>query len=382
MITIKCPKCDAKLRVDPAFQGLTCRCTHCQSLLAIPSDAARMPVKLAPEPAGGTKSATGAGRSRSGSGTRSGTRAASAAAASRSGTQLQDVYSGSGAAAPPLGVVQPPRQAAATESLISLEPGRGRGRSGGRGGNQTAIIAGAVGVGAALLAIGVLLVVLIASSSGSGAASTAYASPQPQARATAEPESIFTETRATPAAPSRPAETDNPATWKTPTILGQPFAGHTVLLVDSVEQSRDWIDDVNRSLLETLTKSGNGERISVFYIHDGQVDGLPSQPLSPGRAISTPLSRLQDKAPASGRRGFYDGLAAAIDAQADHIVVVTGRQEWDKAGPYIQSRLDEAAGKPSFSIIALSGRDRDLQKIADATGGYLEPLEASTIRRW
>ena len=244
-----------------------------------------------------------------------------------------------------------------------------------------------MGVGAALLAIGVLLVVLIAGNAGTGGASTAYASPQPRTQIPPRSDSIFSDPSAAdepaaPATPDRPAETDNPATWTTPTILGQPFAGHTVLVVDSVEQSRDWIDDANRSLLATLTKSGNGERISVFYIHDGQVDGLPSQPLSPGRALARPLSRLQAKAPATGRRGFYDGLAAAIDAEADHIVVVTGRREWEEAGPYIQSRLDAAPGNPSFSIISLSGRDAELQKIADATGGYLEPLEASVLRSW
>lgn len=384
MITISCPKCSAKLRVDPAFQGLTCRCTHCQALLAIPSDAARMPIRIAAEPTGSARG----GRA--------------AASSSVSGSQMQDVYNNN--SAPGLGVVQAPRQAASTEPLISLE------RPGSKSGNQTAILAGAAAAGAFILGIGVLLVVLIASKNDASGPSAAFASSSPPA-----PRSIF---EASPAAgnrpltlppasnqplsytppaplrpvqpaqpaaaevPSRPVDPNNPHTWRTPTVMGQPIAGHTVVLVDSVEQSRSWIKPINNSLLETLSKPGGDERVSVFYIHSGGSEGLPRQPLAPGLALRSSLERLQNSSSASGTSGFYDGLRDALDANPDHVMLITARTKWQSAAPYVLEQVRASSTSPTFSVVSFGGNNADLRSVTEATGGTFESMRPEAVRVW
>ena len=385
MITIACPKCSAKLRVDPAFQGLTCRCTHCQSLLAIPSDAARMPVRLAPEPSGSSRAG---GKSRAGGTSRGGSsRAGRSAAAATAGStaQLQDVY-GAGGTAPSLQVAKAPRGGGGAggggtpEPLITLERRRRRGP-----GHRNAVLAGA-GVAAALMVgLGVVLVVLIANRSGVAGPDTAWASSTPAPVAATPPRAPTPAPPApvAPVAPDAPAvDPDNPHGWSTPTVLGQPLAGHTAVLVDAVEQSRPWMGSVNRSLLETLSKPGQDETVSVFYVHDGEVSALPRQPLRPGRAVRSSLARLQREAPAAGKKGFYDGLNAALDARPDHVLVITGRQEWDKAADYVLSLVQKAPSKPTFNVVSMGGENADLDRIAAATGGVVEPLEASTVRGW
>ncbi|BAM02943.1 zinc ribbon domain-containing protein [Phycisphaera mikurensis] len=385
MITIACPKCSAKLRVDPAYQGLTCRCTHCQSLLAIPSDAARMPVRLAAE------GAEGSGARRSASTASGSSRSGSSRGSSRSGTQLQDVYSGNGSTAPALNVVQPPHEAAAPTQLISLQD---RGSRGGSGGHQAAILAGAIGAGVLILTLGVVIVVMITSKAPPAGPATAYASTERRSLFQPEPEPAATpplRVAAAPAVaatpePAKPAEApedpDNPMGWNTPTVLRQPIAGHTAVLVDAVEQSRGWIDDVNATLLATLSRNGDGEKVSVFYVHDGEVSRLPRQPLAPGRALRASLAKLQEQAPAAGRKGFYDGLHAALGARPDHVIVITGRREWDKAADYVLGRVTDAPSKPTFSVVSLGGPNADLDRITAATGGELDDLSPRTVRSW
>ena len=120
----------------------------------------------------------------------------------------------------------------------------------------------------------------------------------------------------------------------------------------------------------------------MFYVHDGQASGLIRQPLRTGRALRASLARLQRTAEVGGTGGFYDGLNAALDARPDHVLVVTGRQKWAAAGPYVQTLLAEAPSKPTFSVVSMGGPNADLERVAAATGGVVEPLDPATLRGW
>ena len=194
---------------------------------------------------------------------------------------------------------------------------------------------------------------------------------------------------ATPAAAGRPADaTDpgNPLQMPQANVLGLPLeADHTVVLLDAIQISEDWLDDAKATLLRGLSRPANGRQVSLLISRDGQATALPDNPFTPAANQLSNLAGFLNPVTASGSGGLADSIDAAVASDATQMIFITSRATgWGSWLGTLDGKLTSGDGRVTLHIVQIGEVNQDLQNYITSSpnnGNYLH-LQPAQLRQW
>ena len=377
MFTLSCPACQTALSLDDGYRGMTCRCSACTSLIAIPNDPMSQPAQVI---RAGRPEAPG----RPATPQQSGYHAAPA----------QPHQSGTGYGQPhvqPHASGMPPQQGSGWQqqqpvpphlaaapaggpALVSIKRGgeEAAGKSGG-GLSKNTLLIGALATPAALVLI-LLVVFLVLKGSPDAAQAGNTPGSEPVTGTTDETDRTSVSFGPSP---------DNllTAIKNKPTVLGLPLGRHTAIFVDAGDLSREWFGLFQESLQETLQRQ-SAARVSLFYLSDGRVIEPSRQEIQPGRLLAAAVRDMDRNVNPVGKTGFWDATEAVVASGAEHVILVTARTKWSRSVEGLTARLKRGERPISFDVISFGGNNRDLREVAENFSGSLKVVEPADLRRW
>ena len=401
MFTLACPSCQTALSLDDGYRGMTCRCSACTSLIAIPHDPATQPPQVirAGRPESPTRPATPqhsgyAQQPPHQSGFQPGMPhpqqpqhlqpgqpgyppqpgmqppGFNPANPGQSGYAPQPPHGSSYAGTPPHVAAAP----AGGPALVSIKRGNDTAaRSSGL--SKNALLIGALATPAALVLI--LLVVFLVVKSGPDPA-VAVDGDSSVIRQTGgdDPVAQADNLQLGPSPDNRLVSARNK-----PSVIGLPLARHTTIFVDAGDTARPWFGLFQESLNETLSRDSSA-RVSLVYLTDGKVVLPPRQQIRPGRLLGAAVREMDRRVTPAGGRNFWAGLEAAVDTDAEHIVMVTARTKWDRSVDKLRAILKSSDKSVSFDVVSFGGANRTLEQIAKDFNGVLQDVDLDDLRRW
>ena len=355
MFTLSCPACQTPLSLDEGYRGMTCRCSACSSLIAIPQDPLSQPATVIqqgrPEVPGGRPAQP----------------AGAAAVSYPGGSGSAAVYpgghaSGSRVEVPP----NHPHPSEAPPPLVSIPKRSSYGSK-----NNKLLLAG-LAVPVVLVLGAITAVLLLAGGNGEPVEAATTPDTQSPVLTTAE------DTQTVNPSPGNPLNLPNA------TVLGLPLARHTVVFVDAWQDpdKEPWFSNFQESLNESLQKTSSG-RVSLVYLADGKIFEPPRQQVQPGRLLTAAVRNMDRQVQLGPEKGnFWGGLKAALATGADHLILVTNRELWEPAIPGLRSRLKNAGRNVEFDVILFGEPNRSLSVVTGSFNGTVRTVRPEELRRW
>ncbi len=193
--------------------------------------------------------------------------------------------------------------------------------------------------------------------------------------------------RSTPAATTPPPRSsDNPLLMNQPNVLGLPLsADHTAILLDAIEISSPWLDDVKPALLAGLTQSAGNRRVSLLYSREGAPTALSANPFTPATNRLSTLTRFLNPVSASGRGGLSDSIEAAVDTRADDMIFITSRTSgWGGWLGTLDAKLTANNSRVRLHVIQIGEANDALKGYVESApnnGTYLN-LQPAQLQQW
>lgn len=228
-----------------------------------------------------------------------------------------------------------------------------------------------------------VMLLVLTSLVGQGGRVKAEAAPQREAKAT-PPTSAQSATptprTATPAAPVvAPSATSAKAN-----VLGMTLSrGHTVVLVDAVEQSRPWMNQAKAKLIAGLSQPGlPGATFSIAVINNNSGRSLTNERLTYGPAVAGKLRSALNPLQIKGTKGLGTGLDTAGKLGADQIIFITSRnQRWGAYVTFLEGKLSLNGKRIRLDVVQVNDKaSTDLQKyITGANNGQYRVVTPGSI---
>lgn len=182
------------------------------------------------------------------------------------------------------------------------------------------------------------------------------------------------------------ADPNNPFLALRPNALGMDLnSGHTVILIDAVQQSSGWLDDGKAALIAGLTRPARGQTASLLTIRDGEIDAYSGNPLIPGSGQLTGLARFFNPLDTQGKGGLGAGLDAAVATGADEIIFLTSRaSRWGGYLETVERKLTPDGRRVKLSVVSIGGASEDLREFVRAprNGGRFTQISPQQLKAW
>lgn len=142
-------------------------------------------------------------------------------------------------------------------------------------------------------------------------------------------------------------------------VLGMTLSpGHTVVLLDAVEQSGPWLSRAKAKLITGLSQSGPaGATFSVAVINNNSGRSLTNRRLTYGPAAAGPLRTALTPLQIKGTKGLGTGLDTATKLGADQVIFITSRStKWGPAVPFLQSKLNANGKRVRLDVVQVNNQ--------------------------
>lgn len=188
--------------------------------------------------------------------------------------------------------------------------------------------------------------------------------------------------------PPRPAVVDNnnPFLALTPNALGVPLnPGHTAILLDAVDRSSAWFNEGKAALISGLTRSGNGQTVSLFTIRDGEIGQFANNPFTPAFARLSPLTSFLNPLTTQGSRGLGNGLDAAIASGASEVIFITSRStNWGGYLGTLKSKLNPNGRQVTLHVLQVGDESAELRGFVEGgdNNGRYTRITPQQLKAW
>jgi len=347
-LELDCPGCDQTLELDAGFAGGVCRCSHCGTLMTVPSDTSQGAEKLSrpdrpdrPDAPGPARPESPGQRSTEADDVEVEAQVDGEAEAEATGDATQTYTTASGQtvrldqhSVPTAAPKKRPMVRAVTAGVI------------------VAVLAGLVGlVGFALMTV-----------MGGGDDGT------PTGKQAAVDQFGYD--------PSV-----NIYTLEEPNVLGLPLGQTTAIVVDASGNSRDWLGLVQDAVRVGVMREGGAGNLGLVYAKEAKPLALSDKPTSLGDLTTEKIHAFQDPIAAAGVAPLAPAVERAMKWSPDKLILVTGQMiDSGEADAIAQTLGDNAS---VTVVVVLINRFSDAAKqLAESRGGRFVELSSGQLTRW
>lgn len=188
-----------------------------------------------------------------------------------------------------------------------------------------------------------------------------------------------------PPAPAAVVDKSNPFLNPTPNVLNvelQP--GHTAVIFDSIERSKNWFDHARAALIAGLVHPGSGQTVSLYVVSDGKVIPYGRNPFTPAPARRTALTNFLDPMNPVGKGGLGASLDAAIGSGAKQVIFVTGRSTgWGAYLDTLKGKLNPNGRSVKLHIVQMGEASPELQGFIEGDNeGEYKQIWFKQLENW
>lgn len=346
-ITIRCPKCSTKLKIDDAFSAGVCRCGKCGQVMKVPK---RKPADEAPqEPRAARPDAPG------GSGGAPEVEDDPLAALAQQSEEPAsppppppDVTSSKTADDEP--PARPEETSAASEAAPPPTPPK-------RKGNRMLML---VVIFGSCIIVGGLVALAIFALGG---------------EKSDVPDEVRQELGFDP--------TVNPFTMEAGNVLGVPLASNAVIAIDASGTSRQWFGLVSDAIVTGAKKLPADAKLQVIAWVEGSPEVFPES--GPGAMNEGTVNNLQsflEGLSPSGQADAAPSLKKAIEQSPQQVVLITSQELFPDAMAELRSTIIGVGGKVKVDAIVIDESLPDLKEVIEGRGGRFVPMPQSRIEDW
>jgi hypothetical protein len=175
---------------------------------------------------------------------------------------------------------------------------------------------------------------------------------------------------------------NNPFTTTRANILGLPIEEQTTIVLDAVERSGPWLEQVKAALAAGLSQPG--PRIQVMVLQDGKIVQLTSKAFHAGTMDRQRFERLLKPIQPIGRTGLWTAVEAGRQGIGGRMVLITPRTDhWENAVNTLGQKLGAGANRVRLDVVQLGEPAAHLRSFVEgANSGRYTVVHHGTFADW